>query len=273
MKKLILFACILSIGTGGFCQTFLLEEYFNDPIRLPCTWTTIDRDGDKQNWRIETADTEIFAVSDSWRSGGIGPLRPENYLVSPAIDLGGLSGTITLRYVIRITDPEYVSEHYKVSVSTTGNRAVDFTAIVKEETCTGADYYENLPAWHERIVDLTPFIGQNIFITWCHFNCTNMYNISLDSIQVKYSTNVSLDPLEHSSINVYPNPASDEILVSGAFENAIIQLFTSDGRQVYQADGVSQQTHIMVSGFKNGIYVLKIKSERGIINKKVYISN
>ena len=271
MKKSLLFAYVLICSISGSSQTFLLEEYFSDPVKLPATWTTIDRDGDKQNWRIETADTEFFAVSDSWRSGGIGPLRPENYLVSPQVNLTGLSGTVTLRYTIRITDPEFFQEHYKVSVSTTGNKVADFTTIVKEETCTVADYYENFPYWHERIIDLSPFIGQNIFLTWCHYNCTNIYNISLDSIQVSYSTNVSLAEGEHSSVSVYPNPASEEILVSGLFENAQIQLFTTDGRKVYQTEREIKQAHINVSGFTNGIYFLKIKSPERIITKKVNI--
>lgn len=273
MRKSLLFAFALIFSTHGFSQSFLLEEYFSDPVKLPATWTTIDRDGDKQNWRIETADTEIFAVSDSWRSGGIGPLRPENYLVSPAIDMAGLSGTVTLRYVIRITDPEFFQEHYKVSVSTSGNKAADFTTIVKEETCTEMDYYENFPYWHERIVDLTPFIGQRIYVSWCHYKCTNIYNISLDSIQVSYSTNVSLAEPKHSNITIYPNPASKEILVSGSFENAELQLFTTDGRHIYQSKGDAKQANINVLGFKSGIYFLKIKSPEGIITRKVYISH
>jgi hypothetical protein len=273
MKESFLFAFMLIFSTFGFGQTYLLEEYFNDPVKLPSTWTSIDKDGDKQNWRIETADTEFFAVSDSWRSGGIGPLRPENYLVSPKIDLTALSGTVTLRYVIRITDPEFFQEHYKVSVSTTGNKAADFTTIVKEETCTEADYYENFPYWHARIVDLTPFIGQNIFLSWCHFSCTNIYNISLDSIQVSYSTNVGLAEREQSNVTIYPNPVSEEILVSGSFENAELQLFTTDGRQIYQSKGKAKQVNINVSGFESGIYFLKIKSPEGIITRKVYISH
>lgn len=273
MKKSLLFAFVLICSTYGFSQAFLLEEYFSDPVNLPATWTTIDRDGDKQNWRIETADTEFFAVSDSWRSGGIGPLRPENYLVSPKIDLTGLSGTVTLKYTIRITDPEFFQEHYKVLVSTTGNKVADFTTIVKEETCTEADYYENFPYWHERIVDLTPFIGQNIFLTWCHYNCTNHYNLSLDSIQVIYKTNVSLSDQEQSNLTLFPNPAKENIRITGSFTDAQLQLFTASGRQVYQSAEETNQARIDVSRFEDGLYFLKIKSQKGIIVKKVTISH
>jgi len=273
MKYFLLFAYVLISNTYGFSQIFLLEEYFNDPLHLPSTWKTIDKDGDSYNWRINTSGTQIYAVSDSWRSGGIGPLMPENYLVSPKIDLRGLSGTVKLRYTIQLADPDSVKEHYKVAVSTTGNSAADFTTSVFEETCTKADYYETYPYWHERIVDLTPFIGNSIYLAWCHFSCTDMYKLSLDSIQVRNIANVNLANPEHAYINLYPNPVKENLIVAGSFEDAQLQLFTAYGRQVYQSDNKSKQTEINVSGFESGVYFLKIKSQKGIILKKVSISH
>lgn len=275
MKKSLLFAFVMICSTYGFSQVFLLQEYFNDPVKISSNWTTIDNDGDGYNWRINHDATNLFAVSDSWKSGvmGNGALIPENYLVSPKINLTGLSGTVKLRFTIQIPDPLLVEEHYKVAVSTTGNKVMDFKNIVLEETCTAADYYENLPSWKERLVDLTPYIGQNIYLTWCHFNCTNMYQIQLDSIQVSYSTNVNLGNCEQTQVAVYPNPVNDKLLITGSFENAQLQLFTTDGRKVYQSAKESKQAEINVSSLENGLYVLKINSPKWIITKQVNISH
>jgi hypothetical protein len=273
MIKSMLLSIMILVCISGFSQVFLLQEFFNNPAKLPDTWKTIDKDGDSYNWRIYSSGTQIYALSDSWRSGGIGRLKPENYLVSPKIDLTGLSGIVKLRYTIQIADPDSVKEHYKVSVSTTGNSATDFTATVFEETCTKDDYYENYPFWHERIVDLTPFLGQNIYITWCHYNCTDLYNLSLDSIQVSYSSDVSLPDQNQVNATVYPNPAKERLLVSGSFEEAQLRLFTSGGRQVFESDKVTKQANIDVSGFKSGLYFLEIRSQKGIIVKKISISH
>jgi hypothetical protein len=268
-----LFAIIMIVSVSGFSQVYLLQEFFDDPMKLPATWTTIDKDGDGHNWRINTAGSEFFAVSDSWISGFPGVLKPENYLISPKINLSGLSGTVKLRYTIQIPDPVSVEEHYKVAVSTSGNKAADFTDIVIEETCTMADYYENLPEWKERLVDLTPYIGQKIYLTWCHFNCTNMYQILLDSVQVSYSADVNLNDPEQYKVSVYPNPVKEKLLITGSFENAQVQLFTSSGRQVFQSAKETKQTFIDVSRFENGVYILKINSQKGIVTKKVFISH
>ncbi len=273
MKKLLFFIFALVISLPGFSQVFLLQEYFNDPATLPATWTTIDQDGDGHNWHVFTLDTIGFAVSDSWLAGFVGALTPENYLVSPQINLSGLSGTVKLRYTIQIPDPDSYAEHYKVAVSVTGKQVTDFTAIVKEETCTAEDYYELYPYWHERIVDLTPFIGQNIYLTWCHYNCTDQYQLLLDSIQVSYSTDVNIVNHEFSVLNIYPNPANETLLLTGSYENANVQLFTMDGREVYSTDKVSKQTDINVSHFENGVYILRIQSQKGMITKKVSISH
>lgn len=268
-----LFAILMIAGVSGFSQVFLLQEYFNDPVKLPSTWTTIDKDGDGHNWRINTSLAQSFAVSDSWMSGVAGVLTPENYLISPKIKLAGLSGTVKLRYTIQIPDPVSVEEHYKVAVSTTGNKVADFKDIVLEETCTAADYYENLPAWKERLVDLTPYIGQNIYLTWCHFNCTNVYQIMLDSIQVSNLTDVELADLQQSKVTVYPNPVKEKLIITGSFENAQVQLFTSSGRQVYQSAKETKQAFVDVSGFENGVYILKVNSQKDVVTKKVSISH
>jgi len=269
MKKSLLFITLVTFSMLGFSQTFLLEEYFNDPENLPATWTTIDQDGDGYNWRINTYEDEIYAVSDSWLSGGVGPLTPE----SPQVSLVGLTGTVKLRYTIQVADEDYFEEHYKVAVSTTGNAVADFTDIVFEETCTADDYYEVPPYWHERIIDLTPYVGQSIYFTICHFDCTDMYKLLLDSIQVYNEVNVNVNKHDQINLSVYPNPATDKVHVNGEFNNARITLFSADGRQVYTAENESRQTYINVSELERGMYLLQLETSKGIVTRKLAVTN
>lgn len=273
MKNLSLFVFALAFSLPVFSQVFLLQEFFDDPVNLPATWTIIDKDADGHNWRESISGANGFVVSDSWMSGIIGALTPENYLVSPKINLTELSGTVKLRYTIQVADPVLVEEHYKVAVSTSGNKVADFKDIVMEETCTVEDTYEVYPYWHERIVDLTPYIGKNIYLTWCHFYCTDMYQIFLDSIQVSNTPEVNIANPERSGIRTYPNPVNENLFIAGTFENAQIQLFTTEGRQVFQLVNETKQAQVPVSRFENGVYILKINSQKGFVTKKVIISH
>jgi hypothetical protein len=268
MKKILLFTLLFGLFFVSFGQTYLLQEFFDDPENLPANFTTIDQDGDGYNWRINTWETEIYAVSDSWLSDP-GPLTPENYLVTPQISLTGLSGTVTLRYTVQVADEEYFAEKYKVALSTTGNQVADFTNVLFTETTTLNEYY----VWKERLVDLTPFIGQDIYLTWCHFDCTDMYKLLLDSIQVIYNTDVSVNTEPALHLSVFPNPATDQVKVSGDFENAEVCLFTADGRQVYRSMNESKQAFIPVSRLDRGVYVLKLQTASGAVTRKVHVTH
>lgn len=274
MKKFTLLLLLVAISISGFSQTTIFEEYFGSGIAS--AWANIDQDGDTYKWYAETWNnpnglTENYVVSASYDYGNNVALTPENYLISPQINLTGLTGTVKLRYTIQIDDPDYAAEHYKVAVSTTGKGVADFTNIVKDEICTPADYYNAFPYWHQRIVDLTPFVGQNIYLTFVHFACTDMSLFYLDSVQVSNSPHVNLTNREQASVTIYPNPAKDKIQVSGAFENAQVQLFTADGRMVYKSAKETKQANINVFGLENGVYILKINSQKGTITKKVNI--
>lgn len=276
MKKIFLFAFLLAFSTTGFSQTLIFKEYFDNGV-MPLGWGNIDQDGDGNKWKAETwynylaQKTESYVWSESWKETS--PLTPENYLISPRIDLRGLQGSVLLRYTIQVGDGTFPAEKYKVAVSNTCNGVADFTEIIKDETCT-ADDYSDASLWHERIIDLTQFIGKQIYICWCHYQSPDGYIFRLDSIQVSYTTNVGLnEPPEAKDVIIFPNPAKDKLNVNGTLTKSKIQLFTLEGLQIYNSELATGHNSIDVSSFKNGIYVLRIESSKGIITRKINISH
>lgn len=249
----------------------LLEEYFSDPENIPATWTTIDQDGDGNDWYMDYYGDEIYIVSRSYKSGA--SLTPENYLITPQINLTGLIGTVKLRYTMQVGDDEDFAEHYKVAVSTTGNAVADFTNIVFEETCTANDYYEVPPYWHPRLIDLTPFVGQEIYLTICHYDCEGMYKIMFDSIQVYNEVNVGVQMSDLFELTVYPNPSTDKVFINGEYDNARISLISADGRIVYVSEKENRYSNINVSQFERGMYVLKIETSKGIVTRKLALTH
>jgi hypothetical protein len=100
-----------------------------------------------------------------------------------------------------------------------------------------------------------------------------MYNLALDSIQVSYSSDVSLSDQDQVNATVYPNPAKERLMVSGSFEDAQIQIFAANGRKAYESFKVTKQVNIDVSGLESGLYFLEIRSQKGIIKRKIGISH
>ena len=100
-------------------------------------WTSVDADGDGYGWymgsEIMTGQTgnngsSDFVLSQSYYMGTI--LYPDNYLVSPQVQLGG-----TLTFYACAQDASYAAEHFGVAVSTTNTNPSSFT-MVQEWTMT-----------------------------------------------------------------------------------------------------------------------------------------
>ena len=173
-------------------------------------WTTIDADGDGWNWMLgsEVMGTGYghngsadLVLSQSY-SNNFGVLYPDNYLVSPQVELGGL-----LRFYACAQDADYAAEHFGVAVSTTNNNNPSAFTMVQEWTMS-AKSVGGIPAkvstmdsyakgkghsrggnsraqgnWYEYTVDLSAYSGMG-YVAIRHFNCSDMFYLNVDDITI-----------------------------------------------------------------------------------------
>ncbi|HBS85338.1 MAG: hypothetical protein A2W91_16150 [Bacteroidetes bacterium GWF2_38_335] len=184
-------------------------------------WTTNDADGDGQVWTIVAASPGPHsgtknASSASWNST---PLTPNNWLISPQIDLTSASGTIFLKYFVAAQDPDWESEHYSVNVSTTGTAVANFTQVLDETlpvVGTSLTYFE-------RSIDLSAYAGQQIYIAFRHYNCTDMFRINIDDVSVYQETTTD------GAITGVTAPNNDSDCSLTAAEPVTITIFNNGG--------------------------------------------
>jgi len=83
----------------------------------------------------------------------------------------------------------------------------------------------------------------------------------------------ALDVLESQEepLNVYPNPAHDQITVSGLQESGILTLFDVAGRQLIKHQIVSPQETISVSHLPQGYHVIMVVQGKNIITAKILV--
>ncbi len=203
--------------------TFFTENFESGTLS---GWTTIDNDGDSYNW-VNSANLggqahtgSYCAQSESWKQSD-GALTPDNWLISPAIDLSSAAGTVLLEWYIAAQDQSWPSEHYKVMVSTSGTSITNFTDNVYEETVQagGPDGYN----YWKRTADLSSYNGQTIHVAFVHCNCTDMFRINLDDISVYENSTTDLGVVSF----VAPNNNSGCQLT--ASENVTVKLFNYGG--------------------------------------------
>ena len=74
---------------------------------------------------------------------------------------------------------------------------------------------------------------------------------------------------------VYPNPATDHIIVSAPVEvetDAVFQILNLAGQIVWSESGMFQNEHTMhLPDLTAGVYVLRVTGEDFILNKKIII--
>ena len=146
------------------------SEDFDGSTNLPTGWTIVDNDGDGYNWEHQTtyiAHSGEGCISSASYINNIGALTPDNWLITPHLDLQG-----TMSVWMRGQDPSYAVEHFAILLSTTTTDLAAFDITLLEGDVT--DEYVNYTA------DLSNWAGQQGYIAIRHYNVTDMYWLNVD---------------------------------------------------------------------------------------------
>lgn len=158
-------------------------------------WQTIDADGDGYNWRLTTEilgpgnghnGSRYCVISQSFDNDLGGPLTPDNYLVTT--DKYLIKDGSQLSFYVCAQDATWAAEHYGIAISTTGNSSPEDFTMIWEETLSakgnekGTRDGSKQGAWYKKILDLSDYAEQEIYIAFRHFNCTNQFYVNVDDI-------------------------------------------------------------------------------------------
>ena len=180
-------------------KVYFYEDF--ESQTLPTGWTTIDANGDGNTWGIgfstaHSGDNGAYNLSYVYSSDGSVTTTPDDYLVSPQLDLQGTLRVWLSGYAFNGTRYE---EHFEILLSTTGNSAADFTTTLVGESTTINGYVEYT-------ADLSSYAGQQGYIAIRHFNCTDQYYLYVDDFGL-YGT--------ENWVSVNPNPTNATVTLTG----------------------------------------------------------
>ena len=209
MRKTLLFAVALLIGSWAAMAQIAAFPYTQDFEGGLAGWTIVDQDGDGYNWEVDNSSDYAhggtgYIHSDSYNSEAY-ELTPDNYLISPAIELPDEEGFL-LEYYVGAYDDYYYAEHLSVYVSASNDPATIAASTANESyTLSGADY-------EKHTINLNDYAGQTVYIVFRHHNCTDQWQVILDDIVVRQagapmitlggvnSTQVGVDAMFHVTL-------------------------------------------------------------------------
>ena len=169
-------------------QSLFSEDFENG---IPSTWTTIDADGDGNNWmalnEVSSVYTSYSGTFSGWAHGGsnaatspsyangVGCFDSDQWLISPQVPLQG-----TLRFYAASTYDDL--DAYEVLLSTTGTATSDFTTTLQAMKNAPYALNDGTEDWEEVTIDLSNFSGQGYIAIHHLSNC--MYFLVIDDFEI-----------------------------------------------------------------------------------------
>lgn len=207
-------------GSGGgqtgpviFSEDFENEDVLDD-------WLFADMDDDGYNWEYSdelVSHSGIGMVFSQSFINGVGALEPDNWIVTPAINVGT---DAYISFWVTAQDPDWCEEHFGVYIT----EDLDNMANLYEATLPVTDAYEEevmvvegaegpINVLWQRISVKVPaaFASKSVYVAFRHFDCSDMYYLNLDDVMVttgqpeKTASSYTCVPASKPSLR-YDNP-------------------------------------------------------------------
>ncbi|WP_162127001.1 T9SS type A sorting domain-containing protein [Flavobacterium phycosphaerae] len=183
MRKTTLLLMLLFISSLSFAQnTYYSEDFESGDLN---GWTSTDLDADGLEWSVLNASgiSSAFGtgslLSFSYDDATTSPLTPDNLVTSPAIDLSVVTDPNVYLFYDYQTSSSWPNEHYAVYVTTSADPAVisAATPIFQSTIANGT--------LATKFINLTSYIGQTVYISFRHYDCTDNYFLVVDNVKLK----------------------------------------------------------------------------------------
>ncbi|WP_126652459.1 GEVED domain-containing protein [Chryseobacterium aureum] len=97
-------------------------------------------------------------------------------------------------------------------------------------------------------------------------NCADFKNGEVEDYTVRISKPITANPIDQTSIMIYPNPVSSVLFVKNISKRAKYTIYNAAGQVI--ANGILLNNQINVSKLINGVYVIDIEDNGNTVQKK-----
>ena len=172
-------ASAATAATGGVEHFVYSFDFSSNPFDNG--WEKKDADGDGFFWAYQSGGSDVYyhdapgsVFSASYSDAQGGALTPDNWLISPIIDVPN-GGVTKLTFWARGTKSGAFREKFRVSyLEVRGNGKLT----------TLSDTFTTENGWHEYAVDISPAANKMVQIVIEHCDCTGQYRLALDDFKI-----------------------------------------------------------------------------------------
>lgn len=144
------------------------------------------------------------------------------------------------------------------------NDTTNWVKISGNYTALGGEKYITIGNFKDDASTDTTVIGNPGFDPQGYYYIDDVSVIDCDSL-------IGINEYQNSSsLKLFPNPANDKLSIQlEDFENSIIAIYNMLGEIVSTSKMVSKTTDVDVSLLDNGVYIVSVKTEKGILRQKI----
>jgi len=187
--------------------------------------------------------------------------------------------------VLSITEPTVLTFWTWVQYGTDGYdhflvRVYDCYDGTWEDKWDAADMPSGqINAYNEPIsISLDPYIGRNIKIGFRGYNTFGEwlgFDWFIDDVKVIITdtTEVAVDErlLDQKALNLYPNPAKDQVHIDSKVKIQSIEITTVNGEMVENKKVDCDRLDWPLEGYSKGVYFIRLVTEDGVMTKKLVV--
>ncbi|HLU80831.1 MAG TPA: choice-of-anchor J domain-containing protein [Flavobacteriaceae bacterium] len=260
MKKIILSvaACVAAISMNA--QTIIFQDDFND--QDISDWTLYDQDGDGNNWGdlFQIGDgqggfiTPVSLISRSWQQM---PLTPDNWAVSPPIDLTNEGGkTITVSWLRQVNDA-FPDEHYTLYVGTSDDITVLVnSSLTKDENFTTTPSPET-DTPKTITLDISSMAGQVVYLAFRHWDSSDADFLSIDDVTVTSET-LGTENNQIAGFDYFYSSQNNVLTLTADEPFSKIELYNILGQRVMAQELSNTEENLSLSSLNTGIYLANV---------------
>lgn len=177
----------------------------------------------------------------------------DDWLISPLLKMPSAGASMSMQ--VKSYDNTYGLEEYEVCISTTNDDPSSFTMVASGEA----------PAddWEEVTVDLSDYAGQDVYVA-IHCVSQDVFIFMVDDIKITKPTSGIDDVTSSATLKLYPNPASDVVVISAAGQEIeAVNIYSTSGALVGNINATGSEARYNVSGLPSGVYFARIYTSTG----------
>lgn len=271
------FSVIGTYSPAPVAQSFSLATF------PPANWILINPDGGTATWARSTSAGSQGTTQSARYPAFTAAAGDVDDLVLPPVSLAGLA-TAMLNFDVAYA--QYSNENDQLDVAVSTDCGATWTNVFSKAgsalstaPATTSSYIPTTAQWRAESINLNAYANNPTLLV--KFTATSDYgnNMFIDQINLSGATGVNNVDANISSVELYPNPTSNETSVNISLVNSsdvTVTVLNNVGQIVHQSmvtlNAGSNKVNIDTKNLASGIYNVLVATENGSVTKKLSVT-